>query len=91
MRHNERAQWEGLRSDLMNASHGPWPGGGTAFLLVCCIKVVEILFVVCNAFECAESLKNHGYLCLSPHESSVIPKTFDRCAWFSPCLGRLGA
>jgi len=29
-------------------------------------------------------LKNRGYLSLSPHESSVIPKTSDKCAWFAP-------
>ena len=37
-------------------------------------------------FECDEILKNRGYLFLSPHESSVIPKTSDQCGWFSPCF-----
>ena len=32
MRHNERAQWEGLRSSSMNASRGPWPGGHGLFI-----------------------------------------------------------
>ena len=60
--------------------------GVTAFLLVCCIHGGGVLFVVRYFLECAESLKNRGYLSLSPHESSVIPKTSDVCAWFAPCF-----
>ena len=60
--------------------------GVTAFLLVFCMHAQRVLFVACISFECDEILKNHRCLCLSPHESSVIPKTSDQCAWFSLCF-----
>ena len=60
--------------------------GVTAFSLVFFIQARRVLFVVCFFFECDEILKNHPCLCLSPHESSVIPKTSDQCGWFSPCF-----
>ena len=60
--------------------------GGTAFLLLFCIHARRVLLVVCTSFECDEILKNGGYLSLSPHESSVIPKTSDQCGWFAPCF-----
>ena len=60
--------------------------GGTASLLLFCIHARRVLFVVCTSFECDEILKNGGYLSLSPHESSVIPKTSDQCGWFAPCF-----
>ena len=61
--------------------------GVTAFSLVVCIHARRDLFVVCISFECDEILKNHVYLSLLPHESSVIPKTSDRCGWFVPSFG----
>ena len=60
--------------------------GVTAFLLLFCIHARRVLLVVCTSFECDEILKNGGYLSLSPHESSVIPKTSDQCGWFAPCF-----
>ena len=60
--------------------------GVMAFLSVCCIHVGRVVVVFCLSFECDEILKNHRCLCLSPHESSVIPKTSDQCAWFSLCF-----
>ena len=84
MRHNERASWEGLRSSSMNASHGLWPGGHGLFLdqlHLWGLHFVGRLFFL----ECDEILKKRGYLSLSPQESSVIPKTSDRCSGFSPC------
>ena len=60
--------------------------GVTAFSLLFCIHARRVLFVVCTSFECDEILKNGGYLSLSPHESSVIPKTSDQCGWFAPCF-----
>jgi hypothetical protein len=60
--------------------------GVTASLLLFCIHARRVLFVVCTSFECDEILKNGGYLSLSPHESSVIPKTSDQCACFAPCF-----
>ncbi len=60
--------------------------GVTAFLSVCCIHVRRVVVVVCLSFECDEILKNRQCLCLSPHESSVIPKTSDQCEWFSLCF-----
>ena len=60
--------------------------GVTAFSLLFCIHARRVLFVVCTSFECDEILKNGGYLSLSPHESSVIPKTSDNCACFTPCF-----
>ena len=60
--------------------------GGTAVLSVCCIHVGRVVVVFCLSFECDEILKNLRCLCLSPHESSVIPKTSDVCAWFAPCF-----
>ena len=60
--------------------------GDTAFSLIFCIQARRVLFVGCTSFECDEILKNGGYLSLSPHESSVIPKTSDQCGWFSPCF-----
>ena len=60
--------------------------GVTAFSLLFCIHARRVLFVVCTSFECDEILKNHRCLCLSPHESSVIPKTSDQCGWFAPCF-----
>ena len=60
--------------------------GVTAFSLLFCIHARRVLFVVCTSFECDEILKNGGYLSLSPHESSVIPKTSDQCEWFAPCF-----
>ena len=59
--------------------------GVTAFLSICCLQLGRVV-VVCLSFECDEILKNHRCLCLSPHESSVIPKTSDQCAWFSLCF-----
>jgi hypothetical protein len=58
--------------------------GVTASLLLFCIHARRVLFVVCTSFECDEILKNGRYLSLSPHESSVIPKTSDQCGWFAP-------
>ena len=60
--------------------------GVTAFSLLFCIHARRVLLVVCTSFECDEILKNGGYLSLSPHESSVIPKTSDQCGWFAPCF-----
>ncbi len=60
--------------------------GVTAFLLVFCMHAQRVLFVACISFECDEILKNRVYLCLSPHQSSVIPKTSDQCGWFVPCF-----
>ncbi len=60
--------------------------GVTVFLLVCCLSDGCVLFLVKISFECAEILKNGGCLSLSPHESSVIPKTSDQCEWFAPCF-----
>ena len=60
--------------------------GVTAFSLVFCIHARRVLCVVSISFECDEILKNRGYLSLLPHESCVIPKTSDRCGWFSPCF-----
>ena len=60
--------------------------GVTAFLLVFCMHAQRVLFVACISFECDEILKNRVYLCLSPHQSSVIPKTSDQCGWFAPCF-----
>ncbi len=60
--------------------------GVTAFSLVFFIQAQRVLIVIWICFECDEILKNHSCLCLSPHESSVIPKTSDQCGWFSPCF-----
>ena len=58
--------------------------GVMAFFLIDCTK--ELHFVGRQFFcECDEILKKRGCLSLSPQESSVIPKTSDRCSWFSPC------
>ena len=61
-------------------------GGSRSFYWSVLSMVEELLLHVCCPFECAESLKNRGYLSLSPHESCVIPKTSDNCACFAPCF-----
>ena len=61
-------------------------GGSRPFYWSVASRLDEFCSLSVMPLNVLKSLKNRGYLCLSPHESSVIPKTSDRCAWFSPCL-----